>query len=320
MQTVKYGTVGDWVLELEAVLADGSVIETGSKAVKTAAGYDLTSLLVGSEGTLAVVTRATLRLAGIPEQIRGGRATFRTLDDATAAVSDAVTAGVDVAKIELIDATTAAIANAYSDTALPERPMVFLEFHADHGVAEEVAFCRQVFEAHDVETFETGDGARGSEMDDLWQARKDLAFAQEEYDPDLSPTHAGDVTVPISDYPDAVRYVQSLAEEYDLLVPTYGHAGDGNLHWAALVDEDDSDQVEAVEELYRRVVEFALERGGTSTGEHGVGMGKREYLVAEHGEAGVAAMRALKRALDPTGTLNPGKVFPDEAGDGGGPA
>src|SRR6056297_4309948 len=150
MKTVKYGEVADWVLELEAVLADGSVVTAGSKAVKTSSGYNLKDLLIGSEGTLGVVTRATLELAGRPEQIRGGRALFPTLDDAASAVFDAVRSGVDVAKIELVDATSATMANEYSGTDLPDVPTVFLEFHADNGIEAEIDFCRTIFEAHDV--------------------------------------------------------------------------------------------------------------------------------------------------------------------------
>jgi D-lactate dehydrogenase (cytochrome) len=310
MQTVKYGEVADWVLELEAVLADGSVITAGSKAVKTSSGYNLTSLLVGSEGTLGVVTRATLELAGLPEQIRGGRAIFPTLDDAAAAIADAVRSGVDVAKIELIDATSAAMANAYLDTGLPDAPMAFVEFHANHGIEEEIDFCRAVFEAHGVERFEI---APESEMDALWEARKELAFATRNYDPDLDPIHPGDVTVPISKYPEIIRYVQDLADEYGVLAPCFGHAGDGNVHYSVMVDTDDPEAVARGEEFYARVVERAIEMGGTATGEHGVGLGKRRFMEQEHGPETLEAMRAIKRALDPNDTLNPGKIFPETA-------
>jgi len=313
MGTVKYGEVGDWVLELAAVLADGTTITAGSKAVKTSSGYNLRDLLVGSEGTLAVVTRATLELAGRPEQIRGGRAQFPTLSDAAAAVTDAVQSGVDVAKIELIDATSARMANAYSGTDMADAPTVFVEFHANHGIEREIGFCESVFSAHDVERFEI---AEGDEMDALWEARRELAYAVQTWDPDLTPLHPGDVTVPISDLGDTIRHAKALGAEHDLLVPCFGHAGDGNVHYTVLVDEDDPDQVAAGEELYRDVVEFAIERGGTATGEHGIGRGKREYLLREHGEATVDAMRAVKTALDPRDILNPGKVFP-ETEDGG---
>jgi D-lactate dehydrogenase (cytochrome) len=314
MQTVKYGEVGDWVLELEAVLADGTVIEPGSKAAKTSSGYNLAELLVGSEGTLAVVTRATLQLAGRPEQIHGGRALFGTLDDAVAAVFDAVRSGVDVAKIELIDPTSAMMANEYSGTSLPDGPMVFLEFHANHGIQAEIEFCRTVFEGHDLDQFEVA--AHDDGMAELWQARKDLAFAIESFDPDRTHVSPGDVTVPISEYPAMVRFVKDQAAEHELLIPCFGHAGDGNLHYTVLVDESDPEELARGKAVSERIIRKAIELRGTATGEHGIGTGKREYLVAEHGEGTVEAMRRIKRALDPNDTLNPGKIFPETA-DGG---
>ncbi|MEM4781770.1 MAG: FAD-linked oxidase C-terminal domain-containing protein, partial [Halalkalicoccus sp.] len=308
MQTVKYGEVADWVLALEAVLADGSVISTGSRAVKSSSRYNLTELLVGSEGTLGVITEATLKLAGRPERIRGGRAIFDSLDGTTEAVFDAVRSGVDVARIELIDGLSARMANRYLDTGLPDAPMIFLEFHANHGIDEEIAFWRSIFESHGVGEFETADEEG---MAALWEARKELAYAARAYEPDLSPIHPGDVTVPISDYPAIIRYAKELAAEHDLLIPCFGHAGDGNVHYTVLVDFEDPDHVELAEGVYRRIVRRAIELGGTATGEHGIGQGKREYLLEEHGEASVATMGAIKRALDPAGTLNPGKVFPE---------
>jgi len=308
MGTVRYGEVSDWVLELEAVLADGTVIETGSKAVKTSSGYNLTDLIVGSEGTLAVVTRATLELAGRPRQIRGGRALFSTLGDATDAVADAVQSGVDVAKIELIDPESARMANDYSGTDLPDVPMVFLEFHANHGVEEEIDFCRTVFEAHDVQRFEVTDE---SGMDELWAARRELAHATAAWDPDLEPHHPGDVTVPISHYSTIVEYAKELAEENDVPIPTFGHAGDGNVHYAVLVDPDDPDRVEMADRIDAQIVERAIELGGTATGEHGIGRGKRDHLLKEHGDEAVEVMARLKRPLDPNDILNPGKIFPD---------
>ena len=310
MQTVKYGEIADWVLELEVVLADGSVITAGSRAVKTSSGYNLRDLFVGSEGTLGVVTRATLELAGRPEQIKGGRVLFPTLEAATAAVADVVQSGVDIAKIELVDAEAATMSNAYTGADLPDQPMVFLEFHADHGIDDEIAFCEAVFSDHDPEQFEIADGER---MEDLWRARKDLAPAIDEYDPDRGFRHPGDVTVPISEYGNLIAYAKALAADYDLSIPCFGHAGDGNVHYAILVNPDDPDEAARAKEAHSRIIERAIEVGGTATGEHGVGRGKREYLVAEHGEETVEAMRAVKRALDPTDTLNPGKIFPETA-------
>jgi D-lactate dehydrogenase (cytochrome) len=309
MKTVKYGEVGDWVLELEAVLADGSIITAGSKAVKTSSGYNLRDLLIGSEGTLGVVTRATLELENRPEQVRGGRAIFPTLDDATESVFDAVRSGVDVATIELIDAASARMANAYLNTGLPDAPMVFVEFHNEYGVEAEIDRCRSIFEEHGVERFEMA--ADDERMDELWKARRELAFALQVYDPDRRPLHPGDITVPISKYPDIIRYVKELADETDFLIPCFGHAGDGNVHYSVLVDRDDPEQLERGEEIYRKIVEKTIEFGGTATGEHGIGLGKREYMVNEHGEESVEAMRAIKRALDPRDTLNPGKIFPE---------
>ena len=309
-KTVKYGEVRDWVLELEAVLADGTVVKAGSKAKKTSSGYNLKDLIVGSEGTLAVVTRATFELEGEPKQVRGGRAVFADLDGAATAVAETMQAGVDIATIELLDPLSAAIANAYSGTDLPDAPTVFLEFHANHGIDDEVEACRTVFERNGAERFEM---AAGEEMDDLWQARRDLAGALLAYDPPRRPAKPGDVTVPISRYPDIVRYAKDRGEEHGIDVPCFGHAGDGNVHYNALVDPNDETEMAAGRELSDAIVRRAIEMGGTATGEHGVGRGKREHMVAEHGEGSVEAMRAIKRALDPKDTLNPGKIFPETA-------
>ncbi len=318
MHTVKYGEVQDWVLELEAVRADGSILETGSRAIKSSSGYNFKDLLVGSEGTLAVVTRATLQLAGLPEQKRGGRALFATLDDAASAISDAVSSGVDVAAIELVDELSATMANDHLDLDLPDVPMVFVEFHANHGIEEEIGFARTIFQSHDLIEFEMA--SEEEEMERLWQARRELAFAILEYDPDLLPIHAGDVTVPIDRYPEIIRYTAELGEQHDLLIPCFGHGGDGNLHYSVMVDPHDEDHVRLGREVYGKVVRRAVELGGTSTGEHGIGLGKRQYMELEHGTEGVRAMRSLKQALDPRGILNPGKIFPDgpEPGSPGG--
>jgi D-lactate dehydrogenase (cytochrome) len=312
MQTVRYGEIADWVLELEVALADGSVVTAGSKAVKTSSGYNLRDLFVGSEGTLGVVTQATLGLEGRPQERRGGRALFGSLSDATAAVTDVVQSGVDVAKIELIDTESARMANEYSSTDLPDLPMVFLEFHADHGIEAEIDFCRTVMAAHDPERFEL---AGEAEMERLWQLRRDLAFAVRAYDPDLQPLTPGDVTVPISEYGPIIEYAKQLESEHGLLIPCFGHAGDGNVHYTVMVDPTDPDEVERGQEIYADIVGRAIDVGGTATGEHGIGLGKREFLLAEHGGPTVEAMQAVKDALDPAGILNPGKIFPAEGDD-----
>lgn len=310
MQTVKYGEIHDWVLRLEAVLADGTVIETGSKAVKSSSGYNLMDLLVGSEGTLAVITEITLELAGIPEQIHGGRVIFNDRAAASAAVSDVIQSEVDVAKIELIDALSAKITNAHLDPGLPNAPMMFVEFHANHSIEKEIEFfCSIVSEygATDIEISESDEGMR-----QLWEVREEMAEALEPYDPDLTPLTPGDVTVPMSEFADLMKHISTLEKEHDLLIPCFGHAGDGNIHYTVLVDADDPDAYDHGKEVYNEIVAYALERGGTATGEHGIGIGKREFLREEHSEGAVELMRNLKQTFDPDGILNPGKVFPDD--------
>jgi D-lactate dehydrogenase (cytochrome) len=314
MGTVKYGEVGDWVLGLEAVLADGTVVETGSGAKKTSAGYNLTDLLVGNEGTLAVLTRVTFAVAPRPGAVRGGRAVFGSLEAAGNAVAAVVREGLDVAKLELMGPTAAAMANAHLGLALPDSPMLFFEVHApdDAGARRRAERVREAFDRSGMCRF---DAADGEDLTDLWRARTEMAYAQNEYDPDRELLHAGDVTVPVGAYPDLVRYATALAEEYDLLVPCFGHAGDGNLHYSPVVDRDDSAEVERGREVYHRLVERALDLDGTCTGEHGVGTGKREYLERELGAGAVDAMHGIKAALDPNGTLNPGTALPDPDSD-----
>lgn len=312
MQTVKYGEISDWVLSLEVVMADGRVITTGTRASKTSSGYNLTELLVGSEGTLGIITRATLEVAPRPEQIRGGRVLFSTLADATNAIADCVQSGLDMAKIELIDEQSAAMANEYLGTDLPSTPMVFLEFHANHGIDTEIEFGQSIIQVHDPMEMEIADEGK---MDELWEARKQLAFAMIAYDPELEPLHPGDVTVPIDRYSEMIEYIRSLREEHDLLIPCFGHGGDGNVHYSVLVEIDDPEHVELGERVSKQIVERALEMDGTCTGEHGIGRGKQSYLLAEHGREAVEVMWSVKQALDPNGILNPGKIFPKSISD-----
>jgi len=211
-----------------------------------------------------------------------------------------------VAKIELVDAEAAGMANDYLNTDLPDAPMVFVEFHANHGVDREVEFARSVFEDHDATSFEVG---ADDEADELWELRRELGVAVRMSNPSLEPVHAGDIVVPISKYPDAVQRIKELSAEHDVPIPCFGHAGDGNVHYLVLVEKDNEDAMREGIEVYEEVVEYALSVGGTCTGEHGVGLGKQKFMLREHGEDGVAAMRAVKDALDPNGTLNPGKIF-----------
>lgn len=310
MQTVKYGEIHDWVLRIEAVLPDGRVINTGSKAAKTSSGYNLMDLLVGSEGTLAVITEVTLELAGIPQQIHGGRVIFEDRDSAAAAVSDVIQSGVDIAKMELIDTLSARITNEYLDTDLPDAPMMFVEFHADHDIETEIEFFRSIVAEHGATNIDISES--GSEMRELWEVREVMAEALEPYDPDLTPLTPGDVTVPMSEFTDLMTYISELEDEHDLLIPCFGHAGDGNIHYIVMVEADNEAAYEHGKEVYHEIVDYAIERGGTSTGEHGIGFGKQEFLAQEYTDATVDLMGRVKEAFDPDGILNPGKIMPDE--------
>ncbi|RDZ59723.1 lactate dehydrogenase, partial [Haloferax sp. Atlit-12N] len=307
MQTVKYGEVHDWILRLEAVLPDGTIIETGTNAAKTSAGYNLLDLLVGSEGTLAVVTEATLELTGRPEQVWGGRVTFDTVGGASTFTSDVIRWGVDVAKIELLDKLSVEIVNEHLDAGLEERPMVFVEFHTNHSAEDEVAFFESVVDQHPVVDCAVGES--GAEMETLWMVREEMATALKNYNPELTILTSGDVTVPISTYADLIRYISSLEDEYGLEIPCFGHAGDGNVHYTIFVRSDDDRQRVTGERVDRNIVERAIDLGGTCTGEHGVGMGKKQHLASEYSHGTMELMRRIKRAFDPNGTLNPGKMF-----------
>lgn len=309
MRTVKYGEVSDWVLAVEAVLPDGTVVELGSTTAKTSSGYNLKDLVVGSEGTLAVVTRVTLETAGIPEQIRGGRAVFESVADAAAAVADARRSGVDVASMELVDEHCARIANGFLGTDLPDRPMVFLEFHRNHGVDAEIEFCEGVFADHDPISFET---VGGDAMGELWELREELPEAVVQHDPDLVSAHSGDVAVPPSEFTELVAYIHERAGEADLLAPSFGHVGDGNVHFDVLVDPADAEMVERGEAVAHDVVERAIELGGTCTAEHGIGNTKQKFVRTEHGDGAVDLMGRVKESFDPNGVLNPGKVLPED--------
>lgn len=309
-QTVKYGEVQDWVRSLEVVLPDGRVIRTGTKAKKSSSGYNLTDLFVGSEGTLGVVTKASLELTGIPQQRARARAIFLDLDTATEAVSDLVRSGADLASAELVDPLSMTMANAFLSMELPEKPALFLEFHADHHIEDEIEFVESILKTYDVEEFQMAD--RPEDMDELWQARGELAYAVASYKEGFVPIQPGDVTVPISRFPEIVHYAKELSEESGYLVPCFGHAGDGNLHYTVLVNDDDEDHRENGREIYRRIVDKALELGGTSTGEHGIGLGKKKFLEQEHGADAVDLMQSIKKTIDPKNLMNPGKIFPDE--------
>nr|WP_231554197.1 FAD-linked oxidase C-terminal domain-containing protein [Halobellus rufus] len=241
----------------------------------------------------------------------GGRATFATLDAATDAITDVVRSGIDVATLELIDPLTAEMANAYTGSDLPATPAVFFEIHG-RGAAAELDAVTERFEAHDATRIEST--ANEEEMAELWRARREIGHALKEWDPDRALEVVGDVTVPIGSYPSIVAFIGEVSEEYGLPIPAFGHAGDGNAHYALLCDPGDPEERTRAHAASERIIERAIDLGGTCTGEHGIGADKRSQLRAEAGDEAVRTMRDVKEALDPNGILNPGTVLDDVDG------
>jgi len=308
---VRYGTMKDNVLALKVVLASGEVMTTARRAKKSSAGYDLTRLIVGSEGTLGVITELTLRLAGIPEAIAAGVCPFPTVEACCNAAILTIQSGIPVARIELLDALQVKACNAYSKLSLPETPMLFLEFHgSDAGVAEQSQRFGEI--ASDLGGGPFDWATRPEDRSRLWQARHDAYWAGRSLRPGTAAI-ATDVCVPISRLADCLVETQRDIAESRLIAPILGHVGDGNFHLTLLVDLADDDEVARAKALSERLVARALAMDGTCTGEHGVGQGKMAYLAAEHGEPALDAMRAIKRALDPDGIMNPGKIVGSDA-------
>ena len=303
---VRYGTMKDNVLALEAVMADGTVIRTGKRARKSSAGYDLTRLMVGSEGTLGVITEITLKLQGIPEAMSSARCSFTSVDAACRTVMAVIQYGLPVARIELLDALVVRALNGYSKLDLPETPMLLLEFHGTEASVVEQA---EIFGALAEE--EGGEGYTATtsteERNKLWKARHDAYWAMLQLRPGAKAI-ATDVCVPISRLADCVGAAQRKAEELDLMAPIVGHAGDGNFHVSLLIDMEDAQEVARAAGYVSWLNDVAIEMEGTCTGEHGIGQGKKPYLRKELGAA-VDVMVSIKRALDPHGIMNPGKIL-----------
>jgi len=302
---VRYGTMRENVLALKVVLANGETISTSRRAKKSSAGYDLTRLFVGSEGTLGVITEVTVKLHGIPEAISGGICPFPSVEAACNAAIATIQSGIPVARIELFDELQVKACNAYSKLTLPESPLLFLEFHGtDAGVAEQSERFGEISK-------DLGGGpftwtTNTEERSKLWQARHDAYWAVIALRPGTK-AFATDVCVPLSRLAECVTETQRDIAEHKMLAPIVGHVGDGNFHVSVLLDMDDPAEVATGKAFSERLVERALAMEGTCTGEHGVGQGKMKYLKAEHGEA-LAAMRAIKHALDPQDLMNPGKI------------
>ena len=303
---VRYGTMRENVLSLTVVMADGRVIRTARRARKSAAGYDLTRLFVGSEGTLGVITEVTVRLYGIPEAISAAVMAFPELDDAVNTVILTIQSGIPIARIELLDEVQMDAINKYSNLDYAIQPTLFFEFHgSEAGVKEQVEAVQAI--ANDFSAADFQWAVEFEERNKLWQARHDAYYAAQALRPGYKGV-ATDVCVPISRLAECILETKKDIEETGLLAPLVGHVGDGNFHLTIMMDEDDKEQMTRVKNLSERLVMRALAMDGTCTGEHGVGYGKIPFLTAEHGEA-MGVMRAIKQALDPQNIMNPGKVI-----------
>ncbi len=303
---VRYGTMRENVLSLTVVLADGRIIKTAGRAKKSAAGYDLTRLFVGSEGTLGVITEITLRLYGIPESMAAAVCAFPDLESAVNTVITTIQCGIPVARIELLDEVQMKACNAYSDLSYPEQPTLFFEFHGtEAGVKEQSETVKEI--AADFGAGEFQWTSKAEERTHLWQARHDSYYAAMALRPGAKGM-ATDVCVPISRLAECILETRKDVDEQKLLAPIVGHVGDGNFHLCFIIDPDDADEMKRVEEVNERMVMRALAMDGTCTGEHGIGIGKMDFLIAEHGEA-VSVMRSMKVALDPDNIMNPGKII-----------
>ncbi|MGA7974926.1 MAG: FAD-linked oxidase C-terminal domain-containing protein [Pseudolabrys sp.] len=306
---VRYGTMRESVLSLTAAMADGRVVRTGGRARKSAAGYDLTRLLVGSEGTLGIITEVTLRLHGIPEAIAAAVCPFPTIDDACNAAITAIQSGLPLARVELLDELQIRACNIYSNLALMETPTLFVEFHGSPaGVDEQVTELKAIAQEHDGGNFQWS--TRPEERSKLWQARHDAAHSCLVLKPGAK-VMATDVCVPISRLAECVAETKRDLAKAGLFGPILGHVGDGNFHVAVLFNADDGDELARMKAFSTRLAMRAIAMAGTCTGEHGVGQGKKAYLAAEFGPA-LDFMRAVKTAFDPHNILNPGKIFPTE--------
>ncbi|HEX7775737.1 MAG TPA: FAD-linked oxidase C-terminal domain-containing protein [Parvibaculum sp.] len=304
---VRYGTMRENVLNLTAVMADGRIVRTARRARKSAAGYDLTRLLVGSEGTLGVITELTLRLYGIPEAISAGVVSFPAFEGAIDAVIATIQSGLPVARIEFLDEVQVAACNRYSKLSLPEMPLLLVEFHgSEASVAEQATRFGAIAGEYGGGAFDWA--TKAEDRTRLWEARHNALYASLA----LQPGKKGMITdacVPISRLAEAIKGTKDDLEKSTLVAPMVGHVGDGNFHLIMLVDPENAAEVAEAKRIHDRMVTRALSLDGTCTGEHGIGEGKIKFLEAEHG-SGIAVMRAIKQALDPQNILNPGKMLP----------
>jgi D-lactate dehydrogenase (cytochrome) len=305
LNALRYGVTRNHVIRLQVVLADGTLVTYGTRAMKTSSGFDLVQLMVGSEGLLGIVTEITLRLVGIPERLTA-LAQFTTLDVAAKAVFEIMSSVFLPGALELLDATSIHHINLYKKWHWAEVPTLLLEFHGTgESIKGELAIARDICSTLGATLFE--EAKTVDQAKQLWSGRKEITNAEKA----LFPDHLifnGDVAVPLSQYAPAVRYARELGEKYELPVTIFGHAGDGNIHYHTLVPPNDPQALLKGDQAQSDLIRFALSVGGTAAAEHGIGLAKRDFLVEEHGDS-VEVMKKIKRALDPNNILNPGKMF-----------
>ncbi|SIS94930.1 FAD-binding oxidoreductase [Neptunomonas antarctica] len=303
---VRYGTMREAVLSLTVVLADGKIVKTSSRARKSAAGYDLTRLFVGSEGTLCIICEITLRLHAVPEAISAAVCSFSSLKDAIDTVIETIQMGVPVARIELLDAVAIEAVNQFSHTDYPLLPHLFLEFHGtQQWVAEQAEIVKELSSEHQGGDFQWAFNTE--ERNALWQARHDLAYAARARRPNAR-IYSTDVCVPLSRLADCILETVVDITGTGFSMPIVGHVGDGNFHVVAAVDPSNAEELKVIDAFHDRLIRRALSVGGTCTGEHGIGQGKKSYLQEEL-PAGVDIMKIIKGSLDPDNLMNPGKVI-----------
>ena len=304
--TVKYGVMRDQVRNLEVVLADGTIINTGNLSAKSSSGLHLNGLFTGSEGILGCITELTLQVHGIPEHILAARATFPSINDATEAVMSILQAGIPIARVELVDETSIKQVNIHSDTNYPVAPTLFMEFHGNKaGLQQDVEFMEMIVQEHHCKDIHVE--TDNQERNKLWNARHQLAYAYIHSFP-AKEMMVTDVCVPISELGNAVSFAREKLNGTPFPAGIVGHVGDGNFHVLLMIDMKNQAEVKQAHAYNEELVMFALDRGGTSTGEHGVGIGKQKYQEQEHGEA-YKVMQTIKKALDPNNILNPQKLI-----------
>ncbi|MEL7467222.1 MAG: FAD-linked oxidase C-terminal domain-containing protein [Pseudomonadota bacterium] len=305
---VRYGTMRESVLALEVVLADGRVIRTGTRAKKSSAGYDLTKLFVGSEGTLGIITEITLRLHGVPEATSAAICAFPTARDAVNTAIQTIQMGIPIARIEFLDVPAIQAVNTANGYEMSEQPTLFMEFHgSDAGVAEQAETVAELASEHDGSGFEWT--TKAEDRTKLWTARHNFAYSVGQQHPGKR-LLATDACVPISRLADCIDETAEDAASSHLFYCVVGHVGDGNFHGTLVLDPDDPEDVAEAQRMTDRLTERTLAMGGTISGEHGVGFGKKKFMEREHGADAWGLMGAIKQSFDPNGILNPGKLLP----------